>query len=250
MNSCLYSGTVRHRRAEPVEHEFRFPLFLVYLELEELDEVFAGRWLWSTSRPAFARFARSDHLGDESVPLDESVRKLVEQRSGQRPDGPIRLLTQLRTAGYVLNPVSFYYCFDRSGEKLQSVVADVTNTPWNERHTYVVQPTEPEDGWLCAWSPKEFHVSPFMGMDCDYRWTFTVPGERLAARIENFEKRGSRVFDATLTLERQPITTVSLARALTRHPFMAAQTTAGIYWQALRLLLKRAPFHPHPEIAA
>ena len=250
MKSCLYEGSVHHRRNAPVEHEFRFPLFLVYLDLEEIDEVFAGRWLWSTSRPAFARFHRGDHLGDPERPLADSARSLVEERTGRRPEGPVRLLTQLRYAGYGFNPVSFYYCFDRSGEQIEHVVADVSNTPWNERHTYVLESAEESHSGLRAWTPKEFHVSPFMGMDVEYRWIFSEPGERLAARIENHAKGGDRIFEASLGLERRPITSANLARALALHPLISIQTVAAIYWQALRLHLKRAPFHPHPEMAA
>lgn len=250
MQSCLYEGRVLHHRAVPVEHEFEFPLFLVYLDLAELDSVFAGRWLWSTRRPAFARFERGDHLGDPATALDESVRALVEERTGFRPQGSIRLLTHLRYAGYVFNPVSFYYCWDARNEEIEAVVAHVTNTPWQEQHSYVLRAPDQSEKGIRTWTSKDFHVSPFLQMDLEYRWTFEPPGEHLTARIESFEPGGGRVFDAALALERQPICTRSLARALLRHPLVTARATAAIYWQALRLTLKRTPFHPHPEITA
>jgi DUF1365 family protein len=248
VRSCLYEGRVVHRRTSPVDHEFRFPLFMVYLDLEELDAVFDRRWLWSTRRAAFARFDRRDHVGSPEVPLGETVRALVADRTGHCPQGRVGLLTNLRYAGYLINPVSFYYCWDESGEHLETVVADVTNTPWNERYTYVLDERGRSKSGICASTPKEFHVSPFMQMDLGYRFTFTPPGERLAARIENLEGDGDRIFDALLTLERREICGSSLARSLVLHPFMTAQAAAAIYWQALRLYTKGAPFYAHPEV--
>ena len=239
--SCLYRGIVHHRRHSPVEHRFDYRIFLVYLDLAELETVFTGRWLWSTRRIAVARFSRSDHLGEPSQPLDESVRDLVEARLGRRPLGPIRLLTNLRYWGYVFNPLSLFYCFCVDGKSLEAVVAEVNNTPWGERHPYVL-PGEP----LQHQFRKEFHVSPFLPMDLDYHWRFTVPGESLAVQMGVF--RGEqKVFDATMALGRAPITTGTLAGSLLRHPFMTAKVIAAIHWQALRLWLKKVPFHQHPR---
>lgn len=244
MESCLYVGRVRHRRFRPVEHAFEVPLFMTYLDLAELDEVFRGRWLWSARRPALARFRREDHLGDPEAPLDEVVRDLVAERSGCRPDGPVRLLTHLRYAGFVFNPVSFFYCYDRAG-RLDSIVADVTNTPWNERHQYVL-PARGARGPLRFLTSKEFHVSPFMEMDLDYAWTFGEPGERLALRIENRAPGGRPLFDATLALRRREISGASLAATLARFPLMTLQVVAAIYWQAFWLHRKGAPTFAHP----
>ena len=129
MHSAIYHGSLRHRRFAPRPHVFGYPLFMVYLDLAELDTVFKGHWLWSTRRAAPARFVRADHLGDPAQPLDQAVRDLVESRGGQRPLGPIRLLTHLRYFGYAFNPVSFYYCFDAAGERVECIVAEVNNTP-------------------------------------------------------------------------------------------------------------------------
>src|ERR1019366_6516495 len=138
VRSCLYEGSVRHRRRAQVDDEFHYPLFMAYLDLDELPELFDGRWLWSARRPAVARFRRSDYLGDPEIPLSEAVRALVRERAGVALDGPIRLLTCLRYFGHCFNPVSFYYCFEPSGEHVRAVVAEVTNTPWGERHSYVM----------------------------------------------------------------------------------------------------------------
>jgi DUF1365 family protein len=247
MNSCLYRGIIRHRRRSPVSHEFRYNLFMLYLDLDELPHVFAGRWLWSVRRPALAWFRRADYLGDPAVPLDHAVRDLVARRTGTRPNGPIRLLTHLRYFGYVQNPVSFYYCFDAAGVRVETIVAEITNTPWGERHAYVL-PAQPGDAEEQRFRlAKAFHVSPFMPMDMAYDWRFSRPGRRLTVHMANLA-RGERVFDATLVLRREPLTGRALAAALARHPWMTATVVAGIYWQAFRLWLKGAPFHPHPAI--
>jgi DUF1365 family protein len=246
VESCLYEGVVRHRRLRPVEHAFVKRLFMVYLDLDELPEVFRGRWLWSATRRAPVWFRRADHLGDPAVPLAQAVRDLVEARTGRRPAGPIRLLTNLRTFGYGFNPVSLYYCFDPGGGGVEAVVAEVSNTPWNERHCYVLASADGATRPLQRFeTAKEFHVSPFMGMRQRYRWALLRPGRQLAVHIANVED-GAAVFDASLVLSRREITGGSLARALLRYPWMTAQVIAGIYWQAWRLRQKGAPVHPHP----
>lgn len=248
MHSALYRGWLRHRRFAPRAHAFAYPLFMAYLDLAELDEVFRGRWLWSTRRAALARFARADHLGDPAQPLDAAVRAAVEQHTGHRPAGPIRLLTHLRYFGYCFNPVSFYYCFDIAGERVEQVVAEVNNTPWGERHCYVLERTAGAGGaHLAARSVKAMHVSPFMPMDLAYDWHFSAPRERLAVHMALSPGRGgARVFDATLRLAREPMSAARMAAALVRHPLMTAQVIAAIHWQALRLWLKGVPVFTHP----
>lgn len=246
--SCLYVGRVRHRRFSPTENTFRYKLYMVYLDLAELDTVFQRRWLWSVESRNMASFRRSDHYGDTSVTLDESIRNLVEQKTGTRPAGPIRLLTHLRYFGYIFNPVSFYYCFDQDGSTLRTIVAEVHNTPWNEQHCYVL-PAGENIGTPQRWRfqfAKDFHVSPFMQMEIDYDWWFGIPGRKLPVHMVNFSE-GRRVFDATMELERRPITGASLARTLLAFPWMTGKVIMAIYYQALRLWLKRTPFHSHPR---
>ena len=227
MHSAIYRGWLRHRRFAPRRHDFRYALFMVYLDLQELDTAFRRHWLWR----AIARFRRDDHLGDG--PLDQAVRDLVQRETGQRPQGAIRLLTHLRYFGYCFNPVSFYYCFDRD-ERVEAIVAEVNNTPWDECRCYVLGPRRTS-------TSKAMHVSPFMPMDLSYDWRFTAPGERLGVGMA-LERGGEKVFDATLALAREPITN----RVLLRFPAMTLKVIAAIHWQALRLWLKRVPVYTHP----
>lgn len=251
LQSAIYEGSVRHRRFAPVDHEFRYSIYMMYIDLKELPSLFDGSLFWSARRPAIARFRREDYFGNPNQPLDTSIRNLVAERTGTSPKGPIRLLTHLRYFGFIFNPVSFYYIFDERDEKVQTIVAEITNTPWQERHAYVLDAAANEGS-----SPKrrhrfrkDFHVSPFLSMDYDYDWRFSHPGKALNVHMENL-REGKKHFDATMTLQRRPFTSANLTRALLKFPAMTAQVTAGIYWQAMKLWFKGAIFHEHPHNAA
>ena len=248
MHSCLYEGQVRHRRFTPRAHEFSYRLFLAYIDLDELDTVFEPYRLWSVDRPNFASFRRTDHLGDDSIPLKTAVSELVKEHTGHLPSGPIRLLTHFRYGGYGFNPVSFYYCFDASGEEVETIVAEVNNTPWGEQHCYVLSDQDDTgEGTFRRYQPrKDFHVSPFMPMDIEYDWRFSPVADQLNVHMENY-RQGSKLFDATLSLERKEISSRSLASALVRYPLVTARVSVGIYYQALRLWLKKIPFYTHPN---
>lgn len=249
MHSCLYHGSVRHRRIEPAGHAFRYRLALLYLDLAETETVFAGRWLWSASkRRGVARWHRADHYGDPARDLAECIRELVHARAGITADGPIRLLTHPRHFGYGFNPVNFYYCFDAADRDLVAIVAEINNTPWGERHCYVLSQAANRgtpDRLQFEFS-KDFHVSPFMPMNLDYDWRFTRPDAALAVHMENL-RDDRKVFDATLTLRRQPITGRTLAASLARFPLVTFKVSFAIYWHALRLWLKRTPVFTHPD---
>ncbi len=248
MHSCIYEGQVRHRRFQPKEHEFHYGLYMMYLDLDELTTVFKPFWLWSVNRPNLAFFDRRKHTGDPQRELHECVRDLVQQQTGQRPAGPIRLLTHLRYFGYGFNPVSFYYCFDKSDNKLECIVAEVNNTPWGEQHCYVLH----EDDNLGGEKKKrhqfekQFHVSPFLPMDLSYDWHFSTPDKQLMVHMRNL-KDDARIFDTTMRLESKPITSASLARVLLIYPLMTAKVIVAIHYQAFRLWLKKVPFHTHPD---
>lgn len=248
MESCIYEGQVRHTRTIPVLHRFKYRVFMMLLDLDELPELFARRWLWSSERTAIARFRRSDHLGDDSQPLAESVRDLVAKETGSRPVGPVRLLTNMRYFGHGFNPVSFYYCYSADGEYLETIVAEVNNTPWGEQDTYVLPANEnSEDGVAWRFQPaKKMHVSPFMPMDVQYEWYFNSPSDRLSVFMAN-SRGGKRFFDAAITMQRTEISGAALARVLVAFPLMTLRVVTAIYWQALRLWLKRCPLYVHPD---
>ncbi len=246
--SAVYEGTVRHHRHGTRPHAFDYRVAQLYLDLDEVDRVFDRRWLWSSRRRNVAEFRRSDYLGPADMPLADAVRERVRLATGHRPAGPIRLLTHLRYFGLVFNPVSFYYCYAADGTTLDTVVAEITNTPWRERHAYVLPvATAQSRGRAWHWQfAKAFHVSPFLPMDRDYDWRFTAPGDDLRVHMQVLTG-GEREFDATLELQRRPLDARSLARVLWRYPAMTAQVVTAIHWQALQLWLKRTPVHDHPR---
>ncbi len=247
MQSCIYEGRVRHTRTQPTLHRFSYRLFMMYLDLDELPTLFKKRWLWSARRPAIARFRREDHLAPHDRPLADVVRDLVEAETGTRPNGPIRLLTNLAYFGYAFNPVSFYYCFSEDGERVEYIISEVNNTPWGEQDTYVMACGGSCDRSVWRFSPdKKMHVSPFMPMDIQYDWVLSNPDERLSVYMAN-SRDGKRFFDAAMMLERRKITGPSLAGVLVRFPFMTVKVIAAIYWQALKLWLKRVPVYWHPK---
>jgi DUF1365 family protein len=246
--SAIYVGELRHRRFVPKASAFRYQLHMLYLDLDELERVFDGRWLWSVERRNWVSWRRSDYLGDPSVPLREAVLARVEAAVGERPAGPVRVLTQLRYLGFSFNPVTFYYCFDADAQHVEAIVAEITNTPWNERHAYVLargSATVAANGTQRWQFDKDFHISPFMDMQHRYDWRFSAPGRSLVVHMEN-HREGLRWFDATLTMQRRELDERSLARSLLRHPFMPAEVAAAIYWQAALLWLRGVPFHAHP----
>jgi uncharacterized protein len=249
--SAVYEGWVRHRRFEPVEHSFRYRLFLMYLDLGELPQLLDRLPLFSARRPAPARFRRDDFMGDPAQPLAECARDAVEAATGSRPAGPVRLLAGLRYFGHSFNPVSFYYCFDTGGERVEAVVADVHNLPWGERHAYVLARGDREGPVLADELDKALHVSPLMGMGQTYAFRAGEPGPRLAIHIESRPtasgERPAKSFDATLSLRRHDLSGPRLAGLLARYPAMSLQTVAKIYSQSLRLKLKGARYFPHPQ---
>lgn len=247
MDSCIYEGQVSHSRYKPVAHRFNYRLFMMYLDLDELPTLFSRRWFWSASRPALARFRRGDHFGPEDKPLADVIRDLVERNSGKRPDGPIRLLTNLAYFGYCFNPVSFYYCFAADRRTVDYIVSEVNNTPWGERDTYVLdcqQGGPKRNSWRFE-PKKKMHVSPFMSMDVEYSWALSRPTDRLSVYMANAEN-SSRIFDAAMSLNRRAISSWSLASVLLRFPFMTTKIILAIHWEALRLWLKRVPLYAHP----
>ena len=241
--SCIYEGTIRHRRFD-TRRAFAHRLALAYLDLDELPGLLGGRLL--VRRPGLVRFDRRDYLGDPAVPLDRAVRDLVEDQTGARPAGPIRLLTHLRSFGHCFNPVSFYYCMEPGGERVHALVAEVTNTPWGERHAYVLGGEQGSPRVLDGQFDKALHVSPFMGMDHRYQVCAAMPAQTLSLHIAS-SRAGATVFDATLALRRRELTRVSIAAITARYPLATVRVLALIYAHALGLALAGVPVHRHPQ---
>lgn len=241
MEPAIYTGMLRHRRSSPAVHHFTYPLFMAFLDIDRLPELMRVSPLAGYNRFAWASFHQRDHFGDPAQPLRRRLQQDARASGLSLPDGPVFLLTHLRYLGYVFNPISLYYCYDRA-LRLRAVLAEVNST-FGERQNY----------WMEAGSgpilthrcPKRMHVSPFLPMDLEYRFSLTPPARTLVAHIGVWQG-GQSPFDATLTLNREPWSAPALHRALRRFPCMTARVIAGIHWQALRLWLKKVPVWPHP----
>lgn len=257
MNSGIYVGSIRHRRFTPVSHEFVYPLFMPLIDLDELEELTQTIRGFGLSRLSFARFKRTDYMQGECS-LREAVRDKVEHLTGERVGGKILMLCQLRYCGFYFSPLNLYYLYDKNN-KWRYMLAEVSNTPWNERHYYVIPAVSQWQDKI--WSePKAFHVSPFNPMAQQYQWRISEPGDRVFVHMENHpdnnrsltnhsldnSNNDGKIFDATMALSRQPFTSGVLLKLLLKTPVMAAKVVFGIYWQALRLWIKGAPFYPHP----
>lgn len=251
--SAIYSGRIRHRRFTPRQHAFEYDVFMMYLDISEIETVFSlSRW-WSLTRFAPVQFKRSDfhidannHSKKQLPTIDESVRNTIESASGTRPEGPIRMLVNLRYWGFNMNPLSTYYCFDRAGENLIAILAEVNNTPWNERHAYVLTGKDFTNKQSIRFQ-KKFHVSPFNPLDMEYRWQSTMPDKTLALHLENWN-HNEKVMDATLTLKREDISASALNKILIRFPWMTVKVISAIYWQALKLWWKGSPIFDHVRL--
>ena len=225
---------------------------MMYLDLDEVTDLFDRYWFWSAKRFNLAWFKRSDHMGDGSKPLKETVSDMLYQHTGVRPQGPVRLLTHCRYFGFGFNPVSFYYCYDKTDTYIENIIAEVNNTPWGEQYCYVLSEADnvanAESGSRHKqYKPvKDFHVSPFMPMNINYDWRFNQPDQRLTVHMQNFID-AEKLFDATLDLKYRPINSPNMARVLVQYPVVTVKVVAGIYYEALKLLLKRIPFYDHPE---
>ena len=249
MNSCLYFGEVRHHRRSPKTHDLCYNLFMPHLFLDELPEVFKDRWLWSVNSANLSAFRREDYHNNGTSCLDKAVRGTMAEQIGRPIEGRISILTHLRTFGYCFNPISFYYAWDKEVNRPHAIMAEITNTPWGERYAKAFswddsdkKPNERSQHEF----KKEFHVSPFIGMDVAYDWRFTSPSKRL--KVDMILKEKKKVFfTAHLNLRRKKISSGNLAWALARFPFLTFSITAGIYWNALLLRLKGCPFHSHPK---
>lgn len=255
VHSAIYKGRLRHRRFHPKRHEFSYQSTLFYIDLDELPELFVGARGWSLDRKNVGSFQRADYLGDPEIPLKTAVQNKVQELLGSCPQGAVRMLTNLRILGVCFNPVTFYYVFEPDADCPSVILAEVNNTPWNERHCYLVT-CDAHTGKANENFEKLFHVSPFNPLDMHYRWVSTNPAEHLLVHMETHAvPLGSaagadpiRHMDATMTLTRHQWTSAQLQQLLWRQPLMAIKVPCAIYWQAMRLFIKRIPVHTHQVI--
>ena len=246
IKNYIYSGTIQHQRHTPFNHSFKYPIFMIYFNIKTIDNLFKKSWLWNINKPSIISFYRKDYHGNCKKSLDSSVRETIYNKTGKKIKGPIRILTHLRYFGYCFNPVSFYYCFDKLDKKVELIMAEVTNTPWNERHTYIISDIINDKNQLKINIDKEFHVSPFWGMDHNYEWIFSQPTKQLFVYMQNFINN-DKVFEATLNLKRKPLNMNNLVKQTLRFPFITLRIVFRIHWQAAKLWIKGAPFFTHPK---
>jgi len=216
-HSKLYIGRITHKRLEPFIHRFEYGVFMAYVDLDETQKL-VGRqsWLYSSKRRALVEFRRSDYHGDPNLPLADCIRKLVQNKTGNTTTGPIRMLTNLRVLGYIINPVTFYYCFNEQDTQVEHIVVEITNTPWNERHAYVLTPEKnlsDKADWYHYIIDKDFHVSPFLELDYEYEMQFSQPKRNLVVSIAN-NRANERKFIATLKLHEEALTLGNLLKQL------------------------------------
>lgn len=248
--SAIYTGKIHHRRFVAGEHRFTYPMAMLYLDLAELPTLFDKIPFWSSRRFNLGRFCESDYLADEpGQTLMARVNHTLLRTTGKIAAGPVRLLTHPRYLGFAINPISCFYCFAKDGKTLQYLIAEVTNTPWRERIAYVL-PVDPDKNLHTSRFAKQMHVSPFNPMEMDYVARFNTAGNKLYLHLENriaTDHDETVVNDATLTLQRKPLTRANLLQLLWQFPLMTLQVAIGIYWQALQLWLRGAKFHQHPS---
>jgi DUF1365 family protein len=232
-----------------VKHDFTYPIFMVLMDIDRLAELAEVSPFLSHKRWNWASFYESDHFGEAHLSLRERLRQDAEANGLNLPDGRIFLLTHLRYFGYVFNPVSFFYCYDR-GESLQAILAEVKNTFGDAENYWLAAHNEWRTKTVHRYrDAKRMHVSPFNRMNLDYTFVFNHlnDDDRLMIHMNTIED-GQVNLDATLKLERREWSAKALHKALIRHPLMTAKVITAIHYQALKLYLKGAKFYPDPGI--
>ena len=190
VSDYIYTGTIRHRRFVPFDHFFSYRIFMVYFDISKVEQILKKSWFWNVNKPSIVSFYREDYHGNQEQSLDDAVRSTIYQKTGRILKGPIRILTHLRYFGYCFNPVSFYYCFNKNDSQVELIMAEITNTPWNERHCYFI--TNKKNKNFKENLKKKFHVSPFWDMDHDYEWLFSQAEDNLNVHMINF-KKGNKI---------------------------------------------------------
>ncbi|MCG6921318.1 MAG: DUF1365 domain-containing protein [Acidobacteriota bacterium] len=240
--SSLCEGWVSHRRRDNPGHRFRYRVFLMLLDLDELPDLGRRLSLFGHNRRRPVSFRDADHLAASGRAVKADLAETVRAAGYAMPEGRVELLTNCRVLGHVFNPVSMFYCYDRT-DGLALAVAEVNNT-YGDRHCYVLPVADPEfDGRL----KKLMHVSPFFRPDAGtYRWELPAPSDDRVSLGIDLTRGGETVLAARLSLNRRPLTDRALASALLRYPFMTLQVIGAIHFEALRLWRKGARFWERP----
>ncbi len=245
--SAIYRGVVAHARLRPKRHRLRYRVFSLLLDLDELPALSRDLRLFGHNRRALVSFHDSDHGDGRDGGLRRWVEQCLEEVGVALSGGPIRLLCYPRILGYVFNPLSVFFCYRATGD-LAAILYEVSNT-FGERHTYVIPVTDPDATLIGQTCEKAFYVSPFLPMDCLYRFEIAPPGDRLGVTIEQDDSQG-HIFSAAFTGRHGRLDDRGLLAALAVHPLMTLKVMAGIHWEALQLWLKGVPALRHTPARA
>lgn len=239
--AALYVGETWHRRFAPRSHEFRYRLFQLLIDIDQLDQAFAGLTWIRLGRQGPMSFEPSDHGDRQSHDLRPWVVDTLDRAGVQASATTIRLLCFPRVLGFVFNPLSIFFVHAADG-RLEAIVYEVNNT-FGQTHAYVIPATGGERQTQRA--AKRFYVSPFYGVEGEYRFDISAPGEAFDLRIVK-AVNGRPDFVATQAMTREPLTDQSLRALFWSIPLMTVKVAVGIHWEALRLFLKGAPFGARP----
>lgn len=252
LNSCIYKGEVFHQRFSPRAHKFSYRIFFLAIDLDELPILNKVGRYFKSDQFAPLRFFAPDYLDNKSEVSKQDVWDKVIELGGKQQSGRVVFIGQMRCFGLYFSPINTYYCYDQHNN-LVYLLAEVSNTPWNERHYYLIDMGEKTE---CE---KSFHVSPFMDLAMKYQWRIKAPKEKLTLSIENFESTPAaprvgvesnapkKLFIASIAMKRQEFTNKNLLKNLLAIPMMTAKTVLGIYWQAMKLYLKGVPYIAHSK---
>ena len=249
LKSGIYKGWVAHRRFSPKSHSFKYGMFLLAIDLDELPELTQiGPW-FKSNKFAPLNLRCSDYLGHKVELTKHDVWLKIQSLGAKVELSRVMFIGQLRCFGLYFSPINTYYCFDHN-DQLIYLLAEVSNTPWNERHYYLI-PLKDENNKNIGnelISEKVFHVSPFMDLNMQYQWVIKKPTDKLKLHIQNINSTtGEKLFDASLMMKRMDFTNKNLRHCLASIPIMTLKTLWGIYWQALRLFIKGVPYIAHSQ---
>lgn len=238
--SAIYECGVMHHRLQPKVHRFNYNVFYLWLDLDAIDPLASKLRFFSRNRFNLFSFYDRDHLdlgaGDVKANI---LRYLAENEVDTTRIASIRLLTFPRVLGYIFNPVCFYYAFDAAGEAV-CAVAEVTNT-FHEQKPYILSECDRAQRFRLI-TPKHFYVSPFSAINLNFDFKLQVPGEKLEIHIDD-QQEGKRVLLTSLTGKQRPLTDAGLLLCAVKYPLLTLRVIALIHWHALRLWLKRIPWH-------